>query len=160
MIDYKKFLDECQFGFELQDNGNYYACIKCATKKETIWNMAQVISYNNHDMFREMLYRKMDYCYLSIPGEISFYAGVRPDCDKFARHRVVSSPDLIEQGYEEMPVHWSGVNWARKWLSVNEYKALIIDAIETSLVEYADEIKNKELYREKGAVFEVCREND
>ena len=160
MIDYKKFLDECQYGFELQESGNYTACVKYCTSEKTWWAPAKWETWTYSSEFTRCIEETS--VSIDIAGYLSFYSGTNPDCNKFVRHHGYFSinhlDDYESREYDTIPqVDDSDMFSASKWLSVEDYKALIIEAIEKYIAENDDKMKNVQLYRERGAIFKECK---
>jgi hypothetical protein len=114
-------------------------------------------------MFIEDIEVAMGISSIPIVGYPCFYNGLSPDCSRFVQHII----DRADEAYGDLEYAVCCVNpedgaedqvfRAKKWMSVDEYKALIIEAIEKYIAENDDKMKNVQLYRERGAIFKECK---
>ena len=152
-------LDNYEFGFELNESGEFRACVKEPVNPRGgimgwFFNIPQK-QWNYEGDFRAHL-RDVIGVNIGSRGSIYFNSMEINDCNKFAKHVVefVENVDLYE-GYEitEYGDHLS----ATKWLSANEYKEFMEKAIKESVEKNERVLYNKNLFKVKGRVFVKCR---
>jgi hypothetical protein len=157
----ESLLEKCQFGFQLRNDGKY-----CA-----------VVQYNENvekscTTFVNYLSNLLD-CRINTNWSICFLTMLTPDCNKFVKHTCLYSAlndaiersqiqlDLKEQGYKESISEFSDTVYTRyyytKYLSIDEFRELLINRVHEYFKEYEEEIKNKQKFKREGAVFVECK---
>jgi hypothetical protein len=173
MFDYEKFIDSCEFGFELQQDGQYHACVKYPSEivriRMGIFSNKEYISRSIEcdfisDSFVDYIENKFGRVYIDM-YDVCFKSLNSVDCNKFARHRInyVNDKDIDElksQGYTV--TSWSNsegdeIYNAEKYLSVEQYKSMLIDAIQKSIIKNKDVIANIQLFKTEGNKFVKCK---
>lgn len=160
-ITIEGILKQCQFGFQLRNDGKYCAVVKSSHE---IWN--------DCSLFVNYLRRTTD-CHININFSLFFETLTEPDCNNFAKHtHLFSVPneiiekdqkqlDLIASGYKESITEIPNDSYKHyyytKILSVDEFKELLISRVHEYFKDHEEEIKNKQKFQREGAVFVECR---
>lgn len=152
----EEFLDRFNYGFVLQGNGLYRASI---LRKQDNTNVTL-------REFVELIQKFLGFTLYVIPGEFYTISDINPKCNEFISHKTGSIYEknkyyswFISNGYEiEKDPYTSCDNSKRfnKYLSVSEFKELIIYFVYEYMKDNKELLENKEKFNTHGAIFIKC----
>lgn len=151
----EEFLDRFNYGFALCEDGKYRTSI--LHKQDN--------TYVRLDEFFELIYKYLGFT-IYIPGDFYIVSNINPKCNEFISHKTGSIYEknkyyswFISNGYEiEKDPYTSCDNSKRfnKYLSVSEFKELIIYFVYEYMKDNKELLENKEKFNTHGAIFIKC----
>ena len=161
-FDYEKFIDTCEFGYELQKHGDYVPVIKIKGVKESFFGKPTDLKWYHHLEFMKHIYNKLDIksSFVYMLDNLEFNRNV--DKCKLFIVKSIYPDSWATMYYSGDPVIWPSIHWkiTHEYFSIEEYKKKIKESV-SHWIEVAKRDEQRELIQkqEEQAALDKFNEN-